>query len=316
MSLQQCRWSGSAAPAPAPATRPPCAAQAGRNVVVTGGTRGLGAVQADYALHCGAAHVTITGRRAADGGTPADGVRTAKALAARHGADRVSYVQSDVRSDRDARSLFDPEARAAAGLPRAVHAASLNAGIFGAAGPERGIDTLATADFEKVMATNCTGVFRGMREFTRAAAQTGAEEPSLLLIKSIYGSGGSVFSNAGYQASKFCVDGLTKQGAVELARRGVTVNSLSPGFVKTPLTEGWWSDPQVDTIIAQAHPKGQWVDPESIGQTAAFLLHAPRSVTGVDVFVDHGSAAESIPNVRDGDTVRELTDEPCCGKAA
>ena len=302
--------------------RPACASQRGRNVVITGGTRGLGAVQADYALHCGANHVTITGRSARDGGTPEDGVRTARFLAEAHGADRVAYIQSNVRSDRDTRALFDPDSRAAMNLPREVHAALLNAGIFGEAGDTRGLRTLSTDSFENVMDTNCTGVFRSMREFTRAARQTRVNDPSLLLIKSIYGSGGSVFSNAGYQASKFCVDGLTKQGAIELARpeytgqAKITVNSLSPGFVKTPLTRGWWEDPRVDDIIANAHPQGTWVDPESIGETATFLLHAPRSVTGVDVFVDGGTAAGSIPNIEDGEKVREITDEPCCGKAA
>ena len=293
-----------------------------RNIVITGGTRGLGALQAEYALHCGANHVTITGRSARDGGTPADGFRTAGRLAERYGADRIAYVQSDVRSDRDTREIFDPDARAAMRLPPQVHAASLNAGIFGEAGVTRGLRTLPTESFERVMDTNCTGVFRSMREFSRAARQTQVSDPSLLLIKSIYGSGGSVFSNAGYQASKFCVDGLTKQGAIELARPAytgqakITVNSLSPGFVKTPLTQGWWEDPQVDNIIANAHPQGTWVDPESIGETAMFLLRAPRSVTGVDLFVDGGTTAGSIPNIEDGEIVREITGEPCCGKTA
>ena len=118
------------------------------------------------------------------------------------------------------------------------------------------------------------------------------------------------------------MDGLTKQGAIELARPAytgqakITVNSLSPGFVKTPMTQGWWEDPQVDNIIANAHPQGTWVDPESIGETAMFLLRAPRSVTGVDLFVDGGTTAGSIPNIEDGEIVREITGEPCCGKTA
>ena len=137
-----------------------------------------------------------------------------------------------------------------------------------------------------------------------------------MLIKSIYGSGGSIFSNAGYQASKFCVDGLVKQGSVELARSGITVNSISPGFVKTPLTAGWWKDDQVDAIIADAHPQGTWVDGDSIADTAQFLLRAPRSMTGVDLFVDGGVSADSVPQVSQAETLRGITDEPCCGKTA
>ena len=320
MSQQQCaaqdHSSGHHDSPPLVRHRKPCDSQTGRNIVITGGTRGLGKIQAEHALFCGADHVTITGRSKKDGGTPEDGHRTEAELASQYGDSRISYVESDVRSDGDTRRLFDPDSREKAGLPRSVHGASLNAGIFGEAGDERGIDRLSTTNFDKVMDTNCTGVFRGMREFVRAAEKTEVEDPSLVLIKSIYGSAGSVFSNAGYQASKFCVDGLTKQGAVELASRDITVNSLSPGFVKTPLTQAWWSDPQIDTIIAQAQPKLQWVDPDSIGQTAVFLLHAPASLTGVDVFVDNATSAQSIPNVHDGNIARELTDEPCCGKSS
>lgn len=294
----------------------PCVSQTGRNIVVTGGTRGLGAIQARHALHCGAAHVTVTGRRQADGGTPDDGFETEARLGEQYGPERITYVQSDVRSAADTHALFDPKERQAQGLPPVVHAASLNAGIFGEAGEARGVARLPVDSFERVMDTNCTGVFRGMQAFTQAVRETRAADPSLVLIKSIYGSGGSIFSNAGYQASKFCVDGLTKQGAVELAQEGITVNSLSPGFVQTTMTQGWWDDPRVDATIAGAHPSGTWVRPESIGETAAFLLRAPRSVTGVDVFVDNGAMAESIPNVQDGARVRAITDEPCCGKEA
>ena len=293
-----------------------CTSQQGRNIVVTGGTRGLGRLQAEQALACGANHVTITGRAAEQGGTPADGYETLMALGQEHGYDRIDYVQSDVRSDADSHELFDPARRAARGLPSAVHAVSLNAGIFGRADESRTLTALPASAFEDVMATNCTGVFRGLRDFARAAQSTGVEAPSAVLIKSIYGSGGSVFSNAGYQASKFCVDGLVKQGSVELARSGITVNSLSPGFVKTPLTAGWWEHPEVDAVIAAAHPQGRWVDGASIAQTASFLLHAPRSLTGVDVFVDGGVSAESVPQVSQAERVRALTDEPCCGKTA
>ena len=298
-----------------------CTAMAGRNVVITGGTRGLGRHQAKHALRCGARHVTITGRRREDGGTPEDGFDTQSALRKEFGYHRVNYKQSDVRSDEDTFALFDKSAREKAGLPGTVHAVSLNAGIFGKADQDRKIDRLTSNDFEKVMDINCTGVFRGMREFARAATETQPENPSMLLIKSIYGSGGSVFSNAGYQASKFCVDGLVKQGAVELARAdadtgrpAIRVNSLSPGFVKSSMTQGWWQDPRVDQLMADAHPAGDWVDIDSVGETATFLLNAPASVTGVDIFVDQGAMAEAIPNWSTGDVVRSINSEPCCGK--
>ena len=115
-----------------------CDSQIGRNIVITGGTRGLGRQQAESALLCGANHVTITGRSAADGGTPQDGFNTERDLALCYGKDKISYVQSDVRSDEDTHRLFDPAARSEQGLPPVVHAASLNAGIFGDGRPRPG----------------------------------------------------------------------------------------------------------------------------------------------------------------------------------
>ena len=299
-----------------------CTNQSGRNIVITGGTRGLGRIQAEYALKCGANHVTITGRSKEKGGTPSDGINTQESLRAKYGNDRITYIQSDVRSDKDTHSLFDPDKRQAAGLPREVHAASLNAGIFGEAGPDRVLESLPVKSFESVMNTNCTGPFRGIKEFAKAAGKTQVHNPSLLLIKSIYGSGGSAFSNAGYQASKFCVDGLVKQAAIEFAQedpeRGtprITVNSISPGFAKTPLTKGWWDNPIIDEIVAYSHPQGRWVNPYDIGEVSQFLLNAPRSMTGVDIFVDNGVSSASVPTVKDSEYIRSMSDEPCCGKS-
>ncbi len=290
-----------------------CTSQLGRNIVITGGTRGLGKLQAERALQCGASHVVVAARPAAKGGNVADGEATLAELAKAYGTHRVAYVQADVRDHEDMRSLFDPARRRQRGHPEMVHAVSLNAGIFGESGENRLIDRLPEESFTSVMDTNCTGAFLGIKEFVRAADQTKPANPSIMLVKSIYGSGGSLMSNAGYQASKFCVDGLTKQAAVELARRGIRVNSMSPAFVKTPMTTGWWSHPEVDGIVAKAHPSGQWVDTRSIADVSMFLLNSPRAVTGTDVFVDNGVHAESVPNIEDSSRIRSLTEEPCCG---
>jgi NAD(P)-dependent dehydrogenase (short-subunit alcohol dehydrogenase family) len=82
--------------------------------------------------------------------------------------------------------------------------------------------------------------------------------------------------------------------ALELARRKIRVNSLSPGFVHTPMTSaavGLLSDQQVKDI-EDAHPLGTG-NPEDVARAAAFLL-APQSawITGIDLIIDGGYTAK------------------------
>ena len=82
-------------------------------------------------------------------------------------------------------------------------------------------------------------VFHGIRDFANAQKKQPSSNPSVVVIKSIYGSGASLFGNAPYHASKFCAHGVMKQAAIEYARpeRGIPQNSgeqCVPGFSKTP----------------------------------------------------------------------------------
>lgn len=293
----------------------------GRNVVITGGTRGLGRLQAFHALEAGASHVTITGRAAADGGTPLDGERTQAELDCRFPG-RVAYVPADVRREADNDRIFNGASRRAHGLPAEVHSASLNAGIFGPAGDDRRIDRLPASTFAEVLATNCDGVRSGIKAFVNG--QPGVEDKKVVALKSIYGSQGSAFSNAAYQASKFCVDGLVKQATASLARadpagglpHAVQINSVSPAFSRSAMTGAFYSDDAVNEVISEAHPTGTWVDPHDIAKSVVFLLNAPRGVRGVDLAVDNGVMANSIPDFADTTKIKAVTEEPCCGKEA
>ena len=292
----------------------------GKNIVITGGTRGLGRLQAFHALKNGANHVTITGREAKDGGTTLDGERTEAELSKLFSRDRITYVKSDVRRDSDNKNLFDPEWRISNKLPADVHSASLNAGIFGPAGDNRRVDLLDSESYDNVMDTNCKGVFLGIKHFVDG--QKNIPDKKIVAIKSIYGSQGSSFSNAAYQSSKFCVDGLVKQSAVSLARTKtdlkypVQVNSVSPGFAKSSMTGPFYENQDVSRMIASAHPTGSWVNAHDVATTVTWLLNAPSSVTGVDIFVDNGVMAQSVPDNELTSAIKTASDAPCCGKEA
>lgn len=120
-----------------------------------------------------------------------------------------------------------------------------------------------------------------------------AEGGSLLFVSSVYGRVG-VAGQIGYCATKGAVAAAVRAMAVELARRRIRVNCVSPGLVVTQMTEhalGLLSVDHVERIKA-AHPLGIGT-PEDVAHAAVFLL-APTSqwITGADLAVDGGFSAQ------------------------
>jgi len=116
---------------------------------------------------------------------------------------------------------------------------------------------------------------------------------SFLFISSVYGMVGKP-GQIGYSASKGAVVAAARAMAVELARRNIRVNVLSPGLVKTNMTQkafSLFSEEQVKAI-ADAHPLGVG-KPEDVGRAAVFLL-APQNVwiTGTNLVIDGGYTAQ------------------------
>ena len=316
-----------------------CTTLQNKNILITGGTRGLGLMQVDEALRCGANHVTFTSRPAHLGGNVTDRDKAIEYLSAKYDTKKFSYVEADVRQacssddsgpvDDEACNgrVFYPKMRASLNLPPRLDAVSLNAGVFGPGDEDRRFSVLSEQYFENTLRTNCMGVVNGVRDFANALSQQTLSEDAkqkhaIVVIKSIYGSGASLFSNVGYTASKFCANGVTKQAAIEFARPEgqhpqIQVNSVSPGFAKVDLGgglgQGFWEVAEVRDEVANAHPVGEWVDGRSVAEMVTFLLNPPTSVTGADFFVDNGVTAESIPPRSQADTIRSITGEACCG---
>jgi len=118
------------------------------------------------------------------------------------------------------------------------------------------------------------------------------EGGSLLFISSVYGRVGMP-GQTGYCASKGAISAAVRALAVELARRKIRVNSISPGLVKTEMTQkalALLSKEQVEDL-EQNHPLGVGT-PEDVAKAAVFLL-APGNpwITGADLMVDGGFTA-------------------------
>lgn len=133
-------------------------------------------------------------------------------------------------------------------------------------------------------------------ELAKAVSRKDIMEPdggSILFISSVYSEVGAA-GQIGYCASKGAVNAAVRAMAVELARRNIRVNSLSPGMVRTAMTEkahSVLSESQVKAL-RDAHPLGIGF-PEDVARAAVFLL-APQNrwITGINLIVDGGYTAQ------------------------
>lgn len=101
--------------------------------------------------------------------------------------------------------------------------------------------------------------------------------------------------NPGYVAAKSGLAGLTRALAVDLGRERIRVNSLAPGYVHTAMTDKSFSDPSLNRQRRSHTLLGRWGDPEDLAGAALFLASdASLYVTGQEIFVDGGWTANGL----------------------
>ena len=148
------------------------------------------------------------------------------------------------------------------------------------------------ADWRRVLEVNLTGPFLTSREFGKEMLRRG--EGSIVNISSVAGLLG-IADRAAYNASKHALIGLTRTLAAEWGGRGVRVNAVCPGWVKTEMDEedqagGGYTDED----IKGRTPMGRFAKPEDIAQAVAFLADPEHSgyVNGHTLSVDGGWFAD------------------------
>ena len=144
----------------------------------------------------------------------------------------------------------------------------------------------ALADWQRILDINLTGTFLGMQ--AAADPMIAAGGGSIINISSVEGLRGSPGLH-GYVASKFAVRGLTKSVALELAPHRIRANSIHPGFIRTPMTEGIPED------FLQI-PLGRGADPEEVSQTVLFLASDESSYTTGTEFIIDGGLTAGVPH--------------------
>lgn len=238
---------------------------AGRTVLVTGGTRGIGASLAE-AFAAGGARLLITGTRADD-------------IARRNqevGDAARTYLQADFADssslDRFLTDLtgFDP-----------IDILINNAGVnrIGRA------SEATAADYDWMTAINLRAPFLCAQAVAPGMASRGWGR--IVNIASIWG----VITKPGrtlYTLTKHGIVGMTKTLAVELAAHGVLVNAVSPGFTRTELTASTLAPSEMENLAAQV-PAGRFAEPEEVARVALFLASDLNTyLTGQNLVVDGG----------------------------
>ena len=138
-------------------------------------------------------------------------------------------------------------------------------------------------DFDEVIATNLRAVFRLSRAVMRGMMK--ARWGRIINITSVVGASGNA-GQANYAAAKAGLIGMTKTVAHEVARRGITVNAVAPGFIETDMTKDLPED------VVKAVPARRAGKPEEVAAAVRFLASDDAAyVTGTTLFVDGGLSA-------------------------
>jgi NAD(P)-dependent dehydrogenase (short-subunit alcohol dehydrogenase family) len=244
----------------------------GKVVIVTGGGSGIGeACVEQFASRGGSVVVADYDMKGAE--------RVAGEVAAAGGAARAFQVDVSDPSAVEAMVQFAVETYGR--LDVAVN----NAGIGGEAKPagEYSLD-----GWHRVIDVNLHGVFYSMRYEIPAMLASGGG--SIVNMASILGSVGYATASA-YVASKHAVVGLTKSAALEYATQGIRINSVGPGFIRTPLIEANLDEAAQDAV-SQMHAMKRMGTSEEVAELVYFLASDAASfITGGYYLVDGGYTA-------------------------
>ena len=204
--------------------------------------------------------------------------QTAQTIAA---PDRVSHCQIDVADAAQCRALVDNTLAQWGRLDVLCNIAGI--------AMARHLNDITEADWARLIAINLNSVF-----FLSQAAMPSliASKGNIVNMASTAALVGQIY-NAGYCATKGAVVMLSKSMAVEFADRGVRVNAVCPGAVKTPLTEKFAmpEEPNME-MFNRLMPLMEMAEAEEIAASVAYLASAEaRYITGTTLAIDGGQTA-------------------------
>jgi NAD(P)-dependent dehydrogenase (short-subunit alcohol dehydrogenase family) len=247
---------------------------AGKVALISGGARGMGAVEARLFANEGA--------KVALGDILEDEGRKLEAEIHAMGGEAL-FVRLDVAREGDWQKAVEATVSRFGKLDILVN----NAGISG-----RGrVEDTPVEEWDRVMEVNAKGVFLGTKVAIPAMRQSGGG--SIINISSQLGLVGTDHSSPQYQASKGAVRLLTKATAIQYAKEGIRANSVHPGPIVTPMTEAARADPERYKLMLSRIPLGCYGQPDDVAYGVLYLASdESRWVTGSELVIDGGWTAQ------------------------
>ena len=244
----------------------------GKVAVITGGGSGIGRVAASL--------FAAEGARVVVADVVADQAAAAVAEIVEAGGSALA-VTVDVSDEAQVSAMVAAAVRTYGGLDVLFN----NAGVFPA--DDGGILDTPPETWQRVMEVNLKGVWLGCRAAVPAMLDSGGG--SIVNVASFVALVGAATAQMAYTASKGGVLAMTRELAVEYARRGIRANSICPGPIETPLLAELLSDPERRQRRLVHIPIGRFGRPEEIARAALFLASDDASfVTGSALVVDGG----------------------------
>ncbi|MGH7724251.1 MAG: SDR family NAD(P)-dependent oxidoreductase [Candidatus Eiseniibacteriota bacterium] len=250
---------------------------AGKVAIVTGGALGIGRAACLMLAREGAS-VAVTDVLDSEGAKLTEEIRTA--------GGRAKYWHLDVAKEDEVRRVIAEVVQEFGRLDVLVN----NAGISGASKPT---EEITEAEWDRVQAVNVKGCFFCTKHSIPHLRKAGGG--SIVNLSSIYGLVGAPDAPP-YHASKGALRLMTKTDAMYYARENIRVNSVHPGFIWTPMVEGFLeASGDVEggkKTIAARHPLGRMGEPDDIAYGILYLASdESKFVTGSELVIDGGYTA-------------------------
>ena len=250
----------------------------GKNVLITGGSSGIGqATAVRFAEH--GANVAINYLTSADEAAETEAqVHACMARVQERGV-RDVLVRGDVSREEDVVRMVEEAAEGLGGLDILIN----NAGIQ----MSRRSEELTSAEFDRVLAVNLRGAFLCAREAIKRFLADGI--PGVVINVSSVHQAIPKPNYLGYSVSKGGMQNLTSTLALEYAGRGIRVNGIAPGATITPINRAWIDDPAKAAMVADHIPLGRAATSGEMAGVCAFLASEDAAyITGQTLFVDGG----------------------------
>ncbi|MFA9378292.1 MAG: SDR family NAD(P)-dependent oxidoreductase [Lachnotalea sp.] len=240
-------------------------------VLITGGARGIGASHARGFIKEGA-KVAITDILVKEG----------EELATELG-DNVKFYKHDVSVAKEWEVIVDDIEKTFGPINVLVN----NAGVS----MQKPILEMSEEEYRRIIEINQLSVFLGMKMVIPSMLKT--KEGSIINTSSLAGFRGTTRGSVAYSASKFAIRGMTKAVALEMASKGIRVNSVHPGMILTPMTVQSGYEDMINQMC-EALPMKRGAQPEEVTKMVMFLASSDSSFcTGSEFVVDGGQLARN-----------------------